>query len=109
MKRIILILAAVAALFTSCIRQEGDTMSPEEARWLKSFSMKAEPVATRASIDFSNGAITWNADDRVLVYVPESGQSAEYKYSDGVFVPVGTTALEIGDALAYRAVSQRNV
>ena len=101
MKRIILILAAVAALFTSCVKQEDDTMSPEEARWLKSFSMKAEPVATRASIDFSNGAITWNADDRVLVYVPESGQSAEYKYSDGVFVPVGTTALEIGDALAY--------
>lgn len=90
-----------AALFAGCSQPEEETLTLEEARYLRSFTMTIESVATKAAIDFTNGAITWNDDDRVLVYVPETSQSAEYKYESGVFVPAGTTPLEVGDALAY--------
>ena len=63
--------------------------------------MDVESVATKASISFTDGAITWNDDDRVLVFVPEKALSAQYKYAEGAFVPVDGTPLEIGDALAY--------
>ncbi len=63
--------------------------------------MDIESVSTRAAIDFTSGSVTWNDDDRVLVYVPGTAQSAEYKYEGGVFVPVGSEPLETGDALAY--------
>ena len=100
MKRTGLFLLLIAALFAGCAKPEEKTLSPEESQYLRSFSMDAEAVATKASIDFSDGTITWSSDDRVLVYVPGTAQSAEYRYDGGVFVPV-STPLEVGGALAY--------
>lgn len=101
MKRITLCLTLIAALLAGCAKPEENTFSPEESLYLRSFSMAVESVTTKASIDFSDGAISWNEDDRVLVYVPEKEQSAQYKYEAGVFVPADSTPLEVGDALAY--------
>ncbi len=101
MKKICLFLSITAAFLLGCAEQEENTVTREEARYLGSFSMKVETVTTKANIDFSTGAVTWNDDDRVLVYVPETSQSAEYKYEAGVFVPADSTPLEVGDALAY--------
>ena len=93
------LLAGLFVALTGCVRE--DPVSPDTDRYLRSFSMNIEPVATRAAIDFTSGAITWNDNDRVLVYVPATEQSAEYKYEGGVFVPAGSDPLEIGDAQAY--------
>ena len=95
------ILSGILVSLTGCTVQEDNSFSTEIDRYLRHFSMGIEPVGTRASIDFSSGAITWNDNDRVLVYVPETGLSAEYKYDGGVFVPADTEPLEIGDAQAF--------
>ena len=101
MKRISLYFTLLAVLFVACAKQEENTLSPEESQYLRRFSMNVESVATKASIDFSDGAISWNEDDRVLVYVPAKDQSAQYKYEGGYFVPADSTPLEVGDATAY--------
>ena len=95
------LLAGVSVLLSACARQEDHPASADADRYLRSFSMDIESVATRAAIDFTSGSVTWNDDDRVLVYVPGTAQSAEYKYEGGVFVPAGPEPLETGDALAY--------
>lgn len=100
MNKMFVSLAVILAFLTGCVKQEEKTLSPEESRYLREFTMGTESVATKASISFSDGAITWNDNDRVLVYVPETSQSAEYKYEGGVFVPA-SNPLEVGDALAY--------
>ena len=91
---------AVSLLF-ACIKDGERDFCPEASTYLSSFTMDVESVATKASISFTDGAITWNDDDRVLVFVPEKALSAQYKYAEGSFVPVDAMPLEIGDALAY--------
>ena len=99
MKRTGLYCTLIAALLTGCVKPEEKGQSPEESQYLRSFSMDVEAVATKASISFSDGSISWSSDDRVLVYVPDTDQSAEYRYDGGVFVPV-STPLALGNAPA---------
>ena len=103
MKRTSLYLTLIAALLAiGCAKPEENTLSPEDSHYLKSFSMGIESMATKASINFTSGAISWTDDDHVLVYVPETGKSGQYKYQGGVFVPVDPEhPLEIGDGMAY--------
>ena len=87
------LLAGLFVLSSGCTRQEDVTAEADP--YLRSFSMTIESVQTRAAIDFTSGAVTWNDGDRVLVFVPESGQSALYRYEGGAFVPADSRPLEI--------------
>ena len=95
------LLAGASVLLSACARQEDHPASADADRYLRSFSMDIESVSTRAAIDFTSGAVSWNDGDRVIVYVPETEQSAPYRYEGGVFVPAGPEPLEIGDAQAF--------
>lgn len=72
----------------------------DATRYLASFGVATEEVETKADINLSTGAITWNSGDKVLVYEPTGGTSAEYQYDGSKFVPV-STPVEINQGLAY--------
>ena len=97
--------SALALVCASCEKEQdkeglGERAIWDDARFLTSFAMSAEDADTKAAINFSSGAITWNDADAVLVYVPASGKSARYIYSGTCFEPE-TTPLEIGSNEAY--------
>ena len=97
---------SVAALFcVACNKEQdnpglGERTAGDSTRFLTSFSMVAEDADTKAAINFSSGAISWNTGDQVLVYVPATGKTARYSYSGTCFEPE-STPLEIGTNEAY--------
>ena len=100
-------LLAGLALVASCskeqnVLEEVDLVNQTEwdaSRYLVSFGASTEDV-TKADINLTSGAVTWNSGDRVLVYEPTGGTSAEYQYDGSKFVPV-STPVEINEGLAY--------
>lgn len=105
-KNAVLIFFAAALLLAGCAK-EADKAGPEDkwagwdaGRYLTGFSMQTEQAATKASINFTSGAITWNSGDKVMVYVPSSGESARYCYNGTYFEPE-SEPLEIGANQAY--------
>ena len=98
--------AAVILLCGACQREQ-DSLAPEgewagldPVNYLTAFAMRTEAAATRAGINFSSGAITWNSGDEVLVYVPATGETAVYSYTGSWFEPEDTP-LQIGTGEAY--------
>ena len=84
----LLIVASLAFLLAAC-EKEMEKVGPEDkwagwdaANYLTGFTMQTEDADTKATIDFSSGAITWNDGDDVLVYVPATGASATYTYNE---------------------------
>ena len=109
MKRVFVLMAfASALLLAGCTKEEdrpgGDTPDKwsdwDPSRYLTGFTMSAEELGTKASVNFSDGAVTWNDGDKVLVFVPETGESAAYVYDGTGFEPE-STPLEIGSNVAY--------
>ncbi len=108
-KSVILTAISVAVLLFGACQREQDTLAPD-GKWagldpvdyLTEFDMQAESARTRAEIDFTSGAISWNPGDEVLVYVPASGETAIYGYNGSCFEAV-ETPLQIGtnEAFAY--------
>ncbi len=103
---ILLGLASLAVLLAAC-EKEADKAGPEDkwagwnaASYLTGFTMQTEEARTKAAIDFSSGAISWNNGDKVLVYVPSTGTSARYTYNGTYFEP-DSEPLEIGANEAY--------
>lgn len=102
----LLIVASLAFLLAAC-EKEMEKVGPEDkwagwdaANYLTGFTMQTEDADTKATIDFSSGAITWNDGDDVLVYVPATGASATYTYNGTYFEPE-STPMEIGTNAAY--------
>lgn len=98
--------ASLVLLLAAC-EKEADKAGPEDkwagwsaASYLTSFTMQTEEAQTKAAIDFSSGAISWNNGDPVLVYVPATGMSARYTYNGTYFEPE-SEPLEIGANEAY--------
>ena len=100
-------LLAGLALVASCSKEQNvlEEVEPvnqtewDASRYLVSFGASTEDV-TKADINLTSGAVTWNSGDRVLVYEPTGGTSAEYQYDGSKFVPV-STPVEINEGLAY--------
>ena len=64
--------SALALVCASCEKEQdkeglGERAIWDDARFLTSFAMSAEEADTKATINFSSGAITWNDADAVLV------------------------------------------
>ena len=102
----LLIVASLAFLLAAC-EKEMEKVGPEDkwagwdaANYLTGFTMQTEDADTKATINFSSGAITWNDGDDVLVYVPATGASATYTYNGTYFEPE-STPMEIGTNAAY--------
>ena len=102
----LLIVASLALLLAAC-EKEMEKVGPEDkwagwdaANYLTGFTMQTEDADTKATINFSSGAITWNDGDDVLVYVPATGASATYTYNGTYFEPE-STPMEIGTNAAY--------
>ena len=81
MKKVFVLMAfASALLLAGCTKEEdrpgGDTPDKwsdwDPSRYLTGFTMSAEELGTKASVNFSDGAVTWNDGDKVLVFVPGS-------------------------------------
>ncbi len=109
MKKIAVFISLAVLLVAACTKEaakpgpEDKWADWDEGRYLTGFSMhteQAEQTDTKATINFSNGAITWNSGDKVLVYVPASGNTARYNYNGTYFEPEATP-LEIGANEAY--------
>ena len=105
-KPVLIALASLAILLAGC-EKEADNAAPEDkwggwnsARYLTGFTMQAEEAATKAAIDFTSGAITWNGGDEVLVFVPATGATALYSYNGSYFEPEDEP-LEVGTDEAY--------
>ena len=103
---ILIALASLALLLAGC-EKEADNAAPEDkwggwnsARYLTGFTMQAEGATTKAAIDFTSGAITWNGGDEVLVFVPATGATALYSYNGSYFEPEDEP-LEVGTDEAY--------
>jgi len=96
------------ALVASCAKEQNlplenipsDGQEWDASKYLTGFGVAVEEMTTKADINTSTGAITWNSGDRVLVYEPTGGTSAEYQYNGSKFVPV-STPVEINEGLAY--------
>lgn len=109
MKRIVTTLGLFAALVlvSGCGKeqdfvQEDLSAAGQEwdaSRYLTGFGVTTEEV-TKADINFSTGDVSWVNGDKVLVYEPTGGTSAEYQWNGTRFAPV-STPLEISDGLAY--------
>ncbi len=106
-KSAFLMAIATAVLLGGGCEREQDVPTPDgkwagldPAHYLTAFDMRTEKAETRAGIDFTSGAITWNEGDRVLVYVPATGESAAYSYGSTCFEPVDAP-LQIGTNEAY--------
>ena len=101
-------LFAALALVASCAKEQNlplenipsDGQEWDASKYLTGFGVAVEEMTTKADINTSTGAITWNSGDRVLVYEPTGGTSAEYQYNGSKFVPV-STPVEINEGLAY--------
>ena len=101
-------LFAALALVASCAKEQNlplenipsDSQEWDASKYLTGFGVAVEEMTTKADINTSTGAITWNSGDRVLVYEPTGGTSAEYQYNGSKFVPV-STPVEINEGLAY--------
>ena len=101
-------LFAGLALVASCAKEQNlplenipsDGQEWDASKYLTGFGVAVEEMTTKADINTSTGAITWNSGDRVLVYEPTGGTSAEYQYNGSKFVPV-STPVEINEGLAY--------
>lgn len=100
-------LMAGLALVASCAKEQNfpeenipsATQEWDSSKYLTGFGVTVEEVS-KADINFSTGAVTWNSGDKVLVYEPTGGSSAEYQYDGSKFVPV-STPVEINEGLAY--------
>lgn len=106
-KTTILSAFAFAALCLASCEKEVDNAGPEDkwagwdkATYLTGFDMFTESADTKAAINFTSGAITWNSGDEVLVYVPETGESARYSYN-GSYFEAQSTPLKVGTNAAY--------
>ena len=106
-KSAFLMAIATAVLLGGGCEREQDVPTPDgkwagldPAHYLTAFDMRTEKAETRAGIDFTSGAITWNEGDLVLVYVPATGESAAYSYGSTCFEPVDAP-LQIGTNEAY--------
>ena len=101
-------LMAGLALVASCAKEQNlplenipsDSKEWDASKYLTGFGVAVEEMTTKADINTSTGAITWNSGDRVLVYEPTGGTSAEYQYNGSKFVPV-SMPVEINEGLAY--------
>ena len=101
-------LFAALALVASCAKEQNlplenipsDGQEWDASKYLTGFGVAVEEMTTKADINTSTGAIIWNSGDRVLVYEPTGGTSAEYQYNGSKFVPV-STPVEINEGLAY--------
>lgn len=101
-------LMAGLALVASCAKEQNlplenipsDGQEWDASKYLTGFGVAVEEMTTKADINTSTGAIIWNSGDRVLVYEPTGGTSAEYQYNGSKFVPV-STPVEINEGLAY--------
>ena len=110
MKKLFWMIIAVAVAAVSCNKEvpavddvnpaEGDEVVTGDNDWsgydadkyLVSFTGTIEE--TKTTIDYTTGVTTWEAGDKVLVYVSESGESGQYEYNtDGKFYPVDTDNL----------------
>ena len=110
MKKLFWMIIAVAVAAVSCDKEvpanedvnpgEGDEVVTGDNDWsgydadkyLVSFTGTIEE--TKTTIDYTTGVTTWEAGDKVLVYVAESGESGQYEYNtDGKFHPVDTDNL----------------
>ncbi len=109
MKKIAVFISLAVLLVAACTKEaakpgpEDKWADWDEGRYLTGFSMhteQAEQTDTKATINFSNGAITWNNGDKVLVYVPTTGKTARYSYNGTYFEPE-TSPLEVGANAAY--------
>lgn len=94
------------SLLASCAKEQNvpvdipsDKQEWDASKYLTSFGVSVEEV-TKADINTSTGAVTWNTGDKVLVYEPTGGSSAEYQWDGSGFVPV-STPVEVTDGLAY--------
>ena len=94
------------SLLASCAKEQNvpvDIPSGKQewdaSKYLTSFGVSVEEVS-KADINTSTGAVTWNTGDKVLVYEPTGGSSAEYQWDGSGFVPV-STPVEVTDGLAY--------
>ena len=100
-------LFAVLALVASCAKEQNlpmeniptDGQEWDSSKYLTGFGVTVEDV-TKADINFTTGAVSWELGDKVLVYEPTGGTSAEYEYNGSKFVPV-STPVEINEGLAY--------
>ena len=100
-------LMAGLALVASCSKEQNvlEEVEPvnqtewDASRYLVSFGASTEDV-TKADINLTSGAVTWNSGDKVLVYEPTGGTSAEYEYDGSKFVPV-STPVDINEGLAH--------
>ncbi len=98
--------AAAATLCGGCGREQETQTQPgkwdnlDPVTYLTAFDMRVEDAQTRADIDFTSGAISWNSGDEALVYVPSTGRSSVYTYNGSCFEPKNTP-LQIGTGEAY--------
>ena len=119
MKKLFWMIIAVAVAAVSCDKEvptnedvnpvEGNEVVTGDNDWsgydadkyLVSFTGTIEE--TKTTIDYTTGVTTWEAGDKVLVYVAESGESGQYEYkTDGKFYPVDTDNLvptEVGQTV----------
>ena len=92
------------ALAAACAKEQTlpiDTPTPDQewdaSKYLVGFGASMEDI-TKAEIDFSTGAVTWNKGDKVLVCAGST--SAEYEWDGSAFQPVDTP-VEFGSDPAY--------
>ena len=101
MKKIFWSLLAFATLTLACSKDAPKTKTDwsdyDSSRYLVSFTGTLEQ--TKVSVDLSSGAVAWEENDQVLVYVPGNGQTGLYKYNaDGKFYPADESNLvELSD------------
>lgn len=108
-------LFAAAIVLFSCQKEDvrsSDTIDSSDGQnqiasdrsgLLLGFGASVEP-ASKLSVDVESGNLAFEADDEVLVYIPESEQSGIYKYdeSSSLFVPkTEIDALHLGSQYAY--------
>ena len=98
--------AAVILVCGACEREQEKPAQPgkwdslDPVSFLTAFDMQVEKAQTRADIDFTSGAISWNSGDEALVYVPSTGRASVYTYNGSCFEPKNAP-LQIGTGEAY--------